>query len=128
VAALAIAIALALLGALGAGLIAIRLTRSLTSNRRGLLARRVVALLGALAGAEIATQLAELVHQLEANAEIGGGLGAGSNLRGSLDALSVATAFRAIFFYGVLLIGLAALVGVTAMRRYATPPASRRAE
>ena len=118
--ALAIAVVLAVLGGLGAGFAAFRLTGSLATHRRGRLARRAATLLGALAGAEIATQLFELVRQLEANAESGNTLGPGNDLRSSLDALSVAIAFRGIFFYGMLLAGLATLVGVAAMRRYTT--------
>jgi hypothetical protein len=118
--ALAIVIASAVLCGLGAAIAAARLTRSLAAHRRGRLARRAATLLGALAGAEIATQLFELVRQLEANAESGNTLGPGNDLRSSLDAFSVAIAFRGIFFYGMLLVGLATLVGVAAMRRYAT--------
>lgn len=124
--ALAIAIVLAVLGGLGAAIAASRLTRSLATHRRGRLARRAVTLLGALAGAEIATQLFELVRQLEANAESGNTLGPGNDLRSSLDALSVAITFRGIFFYGISLVGLATLVAVAAMRRYGTLTRSAR--
>jgi F0F1-type ATP synthase membrane subunit c/vacuolar-type H+-ATPase subunit K len=115
VVALAIDIVAALGGAFGAGLVAVRLTRRLARHPRGRIARRVVALLGGLAGAEIATQLVELVQQLElddATSRVFGGTA------GGFDAFDVATAFREVLFTGALLVGLAALVAVAAMRRY----------
>jgi hypothetical protein len=113
--ALAVTVAVALLGALGAGLAGFRLLSGLGGHPRGRIARRAVALLGALAGAEIATQLVELVRQLELDAGAGGLVRGGA---GSLQAVDFAIAFRQILFAGGLLIGLAALVGAAAARRY----------
>jgi hypothetical protein len=115
---LAIAIVAALAGALGAGFVAVRLTRRLGAHPRARIAQRAVALLAGLAGAEIATQLVELVQQLELDGELGPVTAIGSNAREALDAIDFAVAFREILFTGGLLIGLAALVGVAATRKY----------
>lgn len=115
---LAIAIVVALAGALAAGLVAIHLTRGLGLHPRGRIARRGVALLAGLAGAEIATQLVELVQQLELDGELGPVSVIGSNARDGFDAIDFAMAFREILFTGGLLIALAALIGVAAMRKY----------
>lgn len=115
--ALVVAIVAALAGALGLGLAASRLTARLSIDRRARIARRCVVLLSGLAGAEIATQLVELVRELEANHAAAPG-SFSSSLGAGFDAFDVALAFREILFSGALLIGLAALVGVAAMRRY----------
>jgi acyl-CoA synthetase (AMP-forming)/AMP-acid ligase II len=112
---LAIDIVAALAGAFGAGLVAVRLTRRLAQRPRGRIARRVVALLSGLAGAEIATQLVELVQQLELDGEKGRVF---KGTSGPFDAVDFAIAFREILFSGALLLGLAALVGVAATRKY----------
>jgi hypothetical protein len=113
--ALTIIVVVALLGAFGGGLAGFRLVPGLGEHSRGRIARRAVALLGALAGAEIATQLVELVRQLEADAGASGVL---RGVAGGLQAVDFAIAFRQVLFSGGLLIGLAALVGVAATRRY----------
>lgn len=115
--ALVIAIVAALAGALGLGLAASRLTARLSADRRARIARRCVVLLSGLAGAEIATQLVELVRQLEAN-HAAASASIGSSLRASFDTFDVSLAFRHVLFTGGLLIGLAALVGVAATRKY----------
>ena len=108
----------ALVGAFGAGLVAVRLTRRLGSHPRGRIVRRSIALLGGLAGAEIATQLVALVQQLELDGEFETVASVGSSARQGFDAIDFAIAFREILFSGGLLIGLAALVGVAATRKY----------
>jgi hypothetical protein len=115
VVALAIDIVAALACALAAGLVAVRLTGRLAQHPRGRIARRSVALLSGLAGAEIATQLVELVQHLELDAETGRAF---KGTTAGFDAFDFATAFREILFSGALLIGLAALVGVAATRKY----------
>jgi hypothetical protein len=116
---LAIDIVAALAGAFGAGLVAVRLTRGLARHPRGRIARRVVVLLSGLAGAEIATQIVELVQQLELDGE---SVRAFKAAAGPYDAVDFAIAFREILFSGVLLLGLAALVGVAATRKYRDAP------
>jgi hypothetical protein len=117
VGALVVAIVAALAGALGLGLAAAHLSSRLNADWRARVARRCVVLLSGLAGAEIATQLVELVRELEANhAAVSGSIG--SSLRAGLDAVDIAVAFREVLFAGGLLIGLAAVVGLAAMRRY----------
>jgi hypothetical protein len=117
VGALVVAIVAALAGALGLGLAAAHLSSRLNTDRRARVARRCVVLLSGLAGAEIATQLVELVRELEANhAAVSGSIS--SSLRVGLDAVDIAVAFREVLFAGGLLIGLAAVVGCAAMRRY----------
>lgn len=115
--ALVVAIIAALAGALGLGLAAAHLSSRLNADHRARVARRCVVLLSGLAGAEIATQLVELVRELEANhAAVSGSIS--SSLRAGLDAVDIAVAFREVLFAGGLLIGLAAVVGFAAMRRY----------
>jgi hypothetical protein len=117
VGALVVAIVAALAGALGLGLAAAHLSSRLNADQRARVARRCVVLLSGLAGAEIATQLVELVRELEANhAAVSGSIS--SSLRAGLDAVDIAVAFREVLFAGGLLIGLAAVVGFAAMRRY----------
>jgi hypothetical protein len=115
--ALVVAIVAALAGGLGLGLAAVHLSSRLNADQRARVARRCVVLLSGLAGAEIATQLVELVRELEANHATAAG-SIGSSLRAGLDAVDVAVAFREVLFAGGLLIGLAALVGFAAIRRY----------
>jgi hypothetical protein len=117
VGALVLAIILALAGALGLGLAAAHLSSRLNADRRARVARRCVVLLSGLAGAEIATQLFELVRELEQNHATASG-SIGSSLHARLDALDIAVAFREVLFAGGLLIGLAAVIGFAAMRRY----------
>jgi hypothetical protein len=117
VATLVIAIVAALAGALGLGLAAAHLSSRLIADQRARVARRCAVLLSGLAGAEIATQLVELVRELEANhAVVSGSIS--SSLRAGLDAVDIAVAFREVLFAGGLLLGLAAVVGLAAMRKY----------
>lgn len=118
--ALAVAIVAALAGALGLGFAAAHLSTRLSADRRARIARGCVVLLSGLAGAEIATQLVELVRELEAN-HATAPASISSSLRAGLDAVDIAVAFREILFAGGLLIGLAAVVGFAAMRRYRVP-------
>lgn len=115
--ALAVAIVAALAGALGLGLAAAHFSIRLSADRQARIARRCVVLLSGLAGAEIATQLVELVRELEAN-HAAAAVSVGSSLRAGLDVVDVAAAFREVLFTGGLLIGLAAVVANAAMRRY----------
>jgi len=95
-----------------------RLTARLGADRRARVARRCVVLLSGLAGAEIATQLVELVRQLESDHGLGAASSFDPSVRATLDAVNVAIALREVLFTGGLLIGLATVVGVAAMRRY----------
>jgi hypothetical protein len=110
--ALAIVILVTLLGALSGGLGAFRLARVLGPEPRARLARCVVALLGGAAGAQIAAQLYDLVHQLQLDKRYDSLGAAGRNLH----AITVIAFFREVFFYGTLLLGLAAAVGLIALR------------
>jgi hypothetical protein len=80
----------------------------------------VVALLSGLAGAEIATQLVELVQQLELDGETGRVF---KGTSGPFDAVDFAIAFREILFSGALLIGLATAIGVAAVRKFGSTSA-----
>jgi hypothetical protein len=116
---LALTLIVAVLGALGGGYGGFRLLPRLGSQQRGRIARRAVALLCALAGAEIATQLVHLAQQLEQDSAAGHAFSGGA---GPLQTFDLAIAFRQILFSGCLLIGLAALVGLAATRRYGERP------
>jgi hypothetical protein len=116
--ALVVAVVAAVAGAFGAGLLATRLTALLGADRRARVARRCVVLLSGLAGAEIATQLVELVRQLESDHGIGAASSFEPSVRASLDAVNLAIAFHEVLFTGGLLIGLAAVIGGAAMRKY----------
>ncbi len=74
-----------------------------------------MASLGAIAGGEIATQVYDVIHELQLNALRGRGFG--GRLLGDLNFLTVASALRNILFYGMLLVGLTALVALIAQRR-----------
>jgi hypothetical protein len=78
------------------------------------LARTSVSLLGAIAGAEIASQLYDLAHRLQLNAKLYGGVG--GRFLHEANVIDVIQALRGILFHGVLLIGLAAALALLARR------------
>ena len=78
------------------------------------LARTSVSLLGAIAGAEIASQLYDLVHRLQLNAKLDRGFG--GRFLHDANVIDVLGALRAILFHGALLIGLATALALLARR------------
>ena len=116
--ALVVAILATLAGAGSGAAAASRAAQALTLNRRERLARAIVMILAGAAGAEVAGQLDHLVRELQANAELGPFVG--GHAPQGLDAITVVFAFRGILFYGGLLVGLAAAVGLIAIRNRRT--------
>ena len=109
--ALTLAVLVTLLGACACGLAAWRLAQILAEGRRERIARWAVAVVGGSGGGLIASQLYDLVHQLQINA--------GYHFSGghpSLDEVTLVNAFRGILFDGFLLIGLATAVALVALR------------
>ncbi|HTA05311.1 MAG TPA: hypothetical protein VK774_03015 [Solirubrobacteraceae bacterium] len=104
-----------LFGALVGAACARRLLDLPGAARRLRVARASVALLGAIAGGEIAVQIYDVIHQLQLNARFDRGFGGA--LLHELDAVNVVYALRGILFYGVLLVGLTTVVALIAQRR-----------
>ncbi|HEY2719883.1 MAG TPA: hypothetical protein VGI52_09645 [Solirubrobacteraceae bacterium] len=113
--ALLLALIVALCGGLVGGACALRLIELPGAAGRLRLARASVASLGAIAGGEIATQIYDVIHELQLNALRGRGFG--GKLLNELNVFSVTYALRGILFYGVLLVGLTAVVALIAQRR-----------
>jgi hypothetical protein len=110
--ALVVAVIATLAGATAGAFLAFRAAQPLAERQRERIARLAVTVLGGAAGAQIAAQLYNLVHQLQLDAGLGRiGVGPG------LDALASVSAFRGTLLYGGVLIGLAAIVGLIGKRR-----------
>ena len=115
-AALLVAVVVTLVGVAMGIVIASRFSSQRAAHPRSRIARWTVILLGGTAGAFIASQLYNLVHELQLDSQFTTGrLGFGRVAR-SLEEITLTGVARNIFFYGFLLIGLAVAVELIAVR------------
>jgi hypothetical protein len=114
VGALVVAALVTLLGAAVGWVAAKRLALLPAATKGQRLARTSVSLLGAIAGGEIASQLYDLVHRLQLNANLDKGFE--GRLLHDADLIDIVHAVQAILFHGLLLIGLATALALIARR------------